>query len=33
MAKKKGEKTEVIVVPPFAAKKDTVAQIKPEERW
>ena len=32
-AKKKGDKTEVITVAPFAAKKDTVAQIKPEQRW
>lgn len=32
-AKKKGEKTEIITVPPFAAKNDTVAQIKPEQRW
>ncbi|WP_263769921.1 sugar ABC transporter substrate-binding protein [Propionivibrio soli] len=32
-AKKKGDKTEIVTVPPFAATKDTVAQIKPEERW
>ena len=32
-AKKKGDKTEVITVPPFAATKDTVSQIKPEQRW
>lgn len=32
-AKKKGDKTEVITVPPFAATKDTVAQIKAEDRW
>jgi len=32
-AKKKGDKTEIITVPPFAATKDTVAQIKPEQRW
>lgn len=31
--KKKGDKTEVITIPPFAATKDTVAQIKPEQRW
>ena len=31
--KKKGAKTEVITVPPFAATKATVAQIKPEDRW
>ena len=31
--KKKGAKTEIIVVPPFAATKDTVAQIKAEDRW
>ena len=30
---KKGDKTEVITIPPFAATKDTVAQIKPEQRW
>jgi ABC-type sugar transport system substrate-binding protein len=32
-AKKKAAKTEIIVVPPFAAMKDTVAQIKAEDRW
>ena len=32
-AKKKSAKTEIIKVPPFAATKDTVAQIKPEDRW
>ncbi len=32
-AKKKGDKTDVVVVPPFAATKDSVAQIKPEQRW
>ena len=32
-AKKKGDKTEVITVPPFAATKDSVAQITPEQRW
>ena len=32
-AKKKGDKTEVITIPPFAATKDTVGQIKPEQRW
>lgn len=31
--KKKGAKTEIITVPPFAAMKDTVAQIKAEDRW
>ena len=31
--KKEGDKTEVITIPPFAATKDTVAQIKPEQRW
>ena len=31
--KKKGAKTEIITVPPFAATKATVAQIKPEDRW
>ena len=32
-AKKKADKTEVVTVPPFAATKDSVAQIKPEQRW
>ena len=32
-AKKKADKTEMITVPPFAATKDSVAQIKPEQRW
>ena len=32
-AKKKGDKTDIVIVPPFAATKDTVAQIKPDERW
>jgi len=32
-AKKKADKTEVVIVPPFAATKDSVAQIKPEQRW
>ena len=31
--KKKGDKTDLIKVPPLAATKDTVSQIKPEERW
>ena len=31
--KKKGAKTEIITVPPFASTKATVAQIKPEARW
>jgi len=31
--KKKAAKTEVITVPPFAATRDTVAQIKSEDRW
>ncbi len=30
---KKAVKTEIIKVPPFAATKDTVAQIKAEDRW
>ena len=32
-AKKKGAKTDVVIVPPFAATKDSVAQIKAEDRW
>ena len=32
-AKTKGAKTEVITIPPFAATKDTVGQIKAEDRW
>ena len=32
-AKKKGAKTDVVTIPPFAATKDTVAQIKAEDRW
>jgi len=32
-AKKKGAQTEIVKVPPFAAMKDTVAQIKTEDRW
>jgi len=32
-AKKKGDKTEIITIKPFAATKETVTQIKPEERW
>ena len=32
-AKKKGAKTEIITVPPFAATKASVTQIKPEDRW
>ncbi len=31
--KKKGDKTDLIKVPPLAATKDTVSQIKPEDRW
>ena len=31
--KKKAAATEVIKIPPFAATKDTVAQIKAEDRW
>ena len=32
-AKKKGAKTEIITVPPFAATKASVAQIKADDRW
>ena len=32
-AKKKEAKTEIIKVPPFAATKETVTQIKAEDRW
>ena len=32
-AKKKGDKTDIVIVPPFAATKETVAQIKTDERW
>ncbi len=32
-AKKKGAQTEIVRVPPFAAMKDTVAQINTEDRW
>ena len=32
-AKKKASKTDMVTVPPFAATKDSVAQIKPEQRW
>ena len=32
-AKTKGAKTEVITIAPFAATKDTVGQIKAEDRW
>ena len=32
-AKKKGDKTDIVTIPPFAATKESVAQIKPEQRW
>ena len=32
-ARKKGAATEVVKIPPFAATKETVAQIKAEDRW
>lgn len=32
-SKKKGATTMMITIPPFAAMKDTVAQIKVEDRW
>lgn len=32
-AKKEGQATEQITIPPFAATKDTVSQIPPAERW
>jgi ABC-type sugar transport system substrate-binding protein len=32
-AKKKGDKTDIVIVPPFAATKETVVQIKTDERW
>lgn len=32
-AKKKGAQTEIVKVPPFAATKDTVPQIRTEDRW
>jgi len=32
-AKKEAAATEIVTIPPFAAMKDTVAKIRPEERW
>lgn len=32
-ARKKGAQTDYVRIPPFAATKGTVAQIKPEDRW
>jgi len=32
-ARKKGAATDIVTIPPFAAMKDTVARIKPEDRW